>query len=1126
MSNLATITNNILADSGIDDINVIVSTGSYANPAWITSLAWTKITGAPANIITGTGTAGQVAFFNGTNSISSEINLLWDSSNNRLGIGVTPTQALDVVGKIKATDDLVLAQQNPAISFDNGVSGTLRIFSSFAADTVATFNSTGGFRLNQYGTGARTGTRAYDLAVDSSGNVIEVAVGAGTITGGGTAGQIAIFNGLSSITSESSFTYNSSTNIFSVNGWVDSYRRFRLYFNDIQTLAAELYEDGASTNGGTLTLYGKASGTVATVISAAPTKLNFINNAANVMIGWDTDQFYKLAVNGDFYAALDARVGGSLFVGATSSGGYRVGIFKDDEDILRLHNNTTTGDALIAFTNADAGFLARIQGFDGGGLQFDVGNGAGGLVTNALRIVNTGEATFSSHVNSGGWFAAPNGFGLTARNAAGTAGRVLIKLNTGNQIEIGRDSDISAIRMGTASANDAFTMLSNGNVGINFTNPSQALQVSGRIRVSPDSANGGDLAVNDGGLALSAIGSAPIQFWRNNYSNLSLNITSAGAVVIGGMIPVNEAAGRGNLTINGTTTSIMNLTVNAAIRGYMYHNGTTMDIANIADGDIEFFANNTLIAAIKAATSGQRNFTVGNAVALSTAANRANITINGTSNSILAFGTSNVLRGYLYCDGTSFLMNSGAGDFTIENNTTTALVVKQNGRTQLGFAGTPNYTAYDLFVSRGDSFGGGIDVATGYVRFRGDDDSLYINRGGTDIIQVSNLNNVSVNASPSGFAKFRVFNNTVDTTFGVRIQALFGPLEYQDSDANAVYGGGLSETQFQNGNSSRPAMISLGGNLATAEALGVINFFRSDNSDGYRSRAHIASGVTNTGTAGQHGGTITFATADDGMANPTERARFQPNGRFGVNNNNPSTLFDVNGAAGGITFDTNNNSTFATSILYTIKESGVSRTITTGGYSYGPSNPLTMILTQNSNTPLGMFYAADNADGAGLKGFKSRGTVAAPASVSNADTIFSIEGWAFHGSGPNHAKFGAGMRFVKDDNYGTANTYAPQRTEFYNADTTTTLRTNMIIYPTGLTAMAINGGNVLIGTTTDVGAKLYVDGAFRTGTLTAGTQTAAVDWRLGNARGGTATANALVRVQINGVLVDLIGNYV
>jgi hypothetical protein len=47
MSNLATIVNNILADSGIDDINVVVTTGSYANPPWITSLAWSKITGSP-----------------------------------------------------------------------------------------------------------------------------------------------------------------------------------------------------------------------------------------------------------------------------------------------------------------------------------------------------------------------------------------------------------------------------------------------------------------------------------------------------------------------------------------------------------------------------------------------------------------------------------------------------------------------------------------------------------------------------------------------------------------------------------------------------------------------------------------------------------------------------------------------------------------------------------------------------------------------------------------------------------------------------------------------------------------------------------------------------------------------
>jgi hypothetical protein len=68
-----------------------------------------------------------------------------------------------------------------------------------------------------------------------------------------------------------------------------------------------------------------------------------------------------------------------------------------------------------------------------------------------------------------------------------------------------------------------------------------------------------------------------------------------------------------------------------------------------------------------------------------------------------------------------------------------------------------------------------------------------------------------------------------------------------------------------------------------------------------------------------------------------------------------------------------------------------------------------------------------------------------------------------------------------------------------------------------------SGGNVLIGTTTDVGAKLNVNGAVRTGAPSGGS---AVDWRLGTARGGTITPNAIVRVEIGGVLVDLDARYV
>ena len=53
----------------------------------------------PQGTVTGTGSAGRVAFWNGTSSLSSDVNLYWDSTNDRLGIGVTsPLEKLQVNG--------------------------------------------------------------------------------------------------------------------------------------------------------------------------------------------------------------------------------------------------------------------------------------------------------------------------------------------------------------------------------------------------------------------------------------------------------------------------------------------------------------------------------------------------------------------------------------------------------------------------------------------------------------------------------------------------------------------------------------------------------------------------------------------------------------------------------------------------------------------------------------------------------------------------------------------------------------------------------------------------------------------------------------------------------------------
>ncbi|MCX7953932.1 MAG: hypothetical protein N3A01_01935, partial [Bacteroidales bacterium] len=52
----------------------------------------------------GSGAATRVAFWSGTNTLSSNVDLYWDNTNNRLGIGTTsPSARLHVVGEVFST---------------------------------------------------------------------------------------------------------------------------------------------------------------------------------------------------------------------------------------------------------------------------------------------------------------------------------------------------------------------------------------------------------------------------------------------------------------------------------------------------------------------------------------------------------------------------------------------------------------------------------------------------------------------------------------------------------------------------------------------------------------------------------------------------------------------------------------------------------------------------------------------------------------------------------------------------------------------------------------------------------------------------------------------------------------
>jgi len=84
-----------LVSSGGTTPNITIQQASGSQNGFLSSTDWTTFNNkqnALTNPVTGTGTSGQVAYFNGTTTITSESNLFWDATNDRLGIGTSSPQ--------------------------------------------------------------------------------------------------------------------------------------------------------------------------------------------------------------------------------------------------------------------------------------------------------------------------------------------------------------------------------------------------------------------------------------------------------------------------------------------------------------------------------------------------------------------------------------------------------------------------------------------------------------------------------------------------------------------------------------------------------------------------------------------------------------------------------------------------------------------------------------------------------------------------------------------------------------------------------------------------------------------------------------------------------------------------
>jgi hypothetical protein len=128
-----------------------------------------------------------------TNASSPTANIFLDiDGNNTPGMGGQIIFGSSTSGTLT---DYIARIQGVRSTLDNGSSDlhfqTTHVSTATGPTTKMTIKSDGKVTFSAYGSGSFTGTAAYNLQVDSSGNIIETAAGgSGTVTGSGTIGYL------------------------------------------------------------------------------------------------------------------------------------------------------------------------------------------------------------------------------------------------------------------------------------------------------------------------------------------------------------------------------------------------------------------------------------------------------------------------------------------------------------------------------------------------------------------------------------------------------------------------------------------------------------------------------------------------------------------------------------------------------------------------------------------------------------------------------------------------------------------------------------------------------------------------------------------------------------------------
>ena len=409
-------------------------------------------------------------------------------------------------------------------------------------------SSTGAIQFNAYGSGTHTGTSAYKLSVDSSGNVIETAIGAGAVDGSGTANYITKWTDSDTI-GDSNIYDDGDVGIgtASPNSNVHIYTTENTVYDPSQAShqrdeGATINLQNASTTVGSfsqLLFRNRASSVggcrIVSVLNGADSAdLAIVTGDVGEAVRIDSSGLVGIGTNNPVFTLQANGTNGGI-IGATRTAGSTTGV------LGRLRFGNTDIDSSLAEINA-----VQDGATDSAKLVFQT-EVASGSLTERMVIKSDGKVGIGTN--------APDGSGVTLA-PDGTKSSTALSNNYGLGItHQGSDATYSSLQINTGSGN-IFWVGNSGNVGIGTNDPGEVLQVKGnmtlrgatnlRYKIANDSNNNWAEIGNDG-----SSGQNTLEFFTGSSTVAAMSVDNSSHATFGGNITLDSAtptiAATGNL---------------------------------------------------------------------------------------------------------------------------------------------------------------------------------------------------------------------------------------------------------------------------------------------------------------------------------------------------------------------------------------------------------------------------------------------------------------------------------------------------------------------------------------------------------------------------------------------------